>query len=605
MTAVAALTALPASVLTIGLLVRSPLGRRVVAAPKADRWHRRDTPLLGGIGIFAGLLVGVGVAVASGSVHASGELLGIVGGCAILFVAGLVDDVFTLPPAAKLAAQGAAAAVALASGLRVEVVSNGILATVIGVLWLVGVTNAFNLLDNMDGLAATLAAIACAFFAIDAVTEHQSHVSLAIALSVCLACAGFLPFNLRLRRPAAVFMGDSGSQVLGFSIAALGLFSSWKVAGSTIATLILPILVLAVPILDTTLVTIVRLLEGRPISQGGRDHTSHRLVYQGLSEKRAVILLGLVSAGLGATSLGYEVLGDKYLTLAGVLLTFAFLLQFGSTLADVNRAPSEEVSTAGSLIRSLLVHRRRFAEALIDFALIIAAFAAAYAIRIQGEGSVGMRYVFNVSLPAVIAARYLAFMVFGLYRGVWRYAGARDAMSIVTAVVTSEVVAYLFLSATISWGDFPQGIFIIDALICSLLIGAARFWERAVARGFAALVGRGRQRRVVIVGAGRSGRSLLRELRETPGEHVIGFVDDDPALRRRRIQGTRVAGSIDEIGWVIGRFAPDAVLVTIPNAARDRLEAVLEVCGRAGIPCQFVRREIEVDPALVLDAAAK
>ncbi len=340
MTAVAALTALPASVLTIGLLVRSPLGRRVVAAPKADRWHRRDTPLLGGIGIFAGLLVGVGVAVASGGVHASGELLGIVGGCAILFVAGLADDVFTLPPAAKLAAQGAAAAVALASGLRVEVVSNGILATVIGVLWLVGVTNAFNLLDNMDGLAATLAAIACAFFAIDAVTEHQSHVSLAIALSVCLACAGFLPFNLRLRRPAAVFMGDSGSQVLGFSIAALGLFSSWKVAGSTIATLILPILVLAVPILDTTLVTIVRLLEGRPISQGGRDHTSHRLVYQGLSEKRAVILLGLVSAGLGATSLGYEVLGDKYLTLAGVLLTFAFLLQFGSTLADVNRAPS-------------------------------------------------------------------------------------------------------------------------------------------------------------------------------------------------------------------------------------------------------------------------
>src|SRR5205823_67261 len=113
-TAVAALTALPASVLTIGLLVRSPLGRRVVAAPKADRWHRRDTPLLGGVGIFAGLLVGVGVAVASGGVDASGELLGIVGGCAILFVAGLVDDVFTLPPAAKLAAQGGAAAVALA-----------------------------------------------------------------------------------------------------------------------------------------------------------------------------------------------------------------------------------------------------------------------------------------------------------------------------------------------------------------------------------------------------------------------------------------------------------------------------------------------------------
>jgi len=90
---------------------------------------------------------------------------------------------------------------------------------------------------------------------------HPNHVALAIALSICLACVGFLPYNLRVNRPAAVFMGDSGSQMLGFALAALGLASSWKVAGSTVATLLLPILVLAVPILDTTLVTIVRLLE--------------------------------------------------------------------------------------------------------------------------------------------------------------------------------------------------------------------------------------------------------------------------------------------------------------------------------------------------------
>ena len=120
---------------------------------------------------------------------------------------------------------------------------------------------------------------------------------------MCFACLGFLPYNLRLSRPATVFMGDSGSQVLGFALAALGLASSWTVAGSTVATLLLPVLVLAIPILDTTLVTLVRLFEGRPITQGGRDHTSHRLVYQGLSDKRAVVLLGGVSAALGLTSL--------------------------------------------------------------------------------------------------------------------------------------------------------------------------------------------------------------------------------------------------------------------------------------------------------------
>src|SRR5581483_5715263 len=294
--AVAALAALPASLLTIRGLLHTPAARHVVAAPRADRWHTRSTPLLGGSGFLAGLLVAVGIGLAATDVPANGKLAGIVGGCAILYTAGLVDDVFHLPPLAKLAAQGLAAAVVLLAGVRVEIVSNGVIATLIGVLWLIGMTNAFNLLDNMDGLAATLATVACALFAVDAYTVHPSHFIALLALAICFGCLGFLPYNLRLGRPASVFMGDSGSQLLGFALASLGLASSWTVAGSTVATLLLPILVLAVPILDTTLVTIVRLLEGRPVTQGGRDHTSHRLVYQGLSDTRAVILLCVVSA---------------------------------------------------------------------------------------------------------------------------------------------------------------------------------------------------------------------------------------------------------------------------------------------------------------------
>ena len=130
-------------------------------------------------------------------------------------------------------------------------------------------TNAFNLLDNMDGLAATLAAVAAGFFALD--TRHFVHGNvevLALSVAVVLACVGFLPFNLRPGRRAAVFMGDSGSQVLGFALAALGLLASWQVAGTTVATLVLPILVLGIPILDTALVTVLRLLEGRPVAQG-------------------------------------------------------------------------------------------------------------------------------------------------------------------------------------------------------------------------------------------------------------------------------------------------------------------------------------------------
>jgi UDP-GlcNAc:undecaprenyl-phosphate GlcNAc-1-phosphate transferase len=601
--AVAALAALPASFLTIRGLLHSAAARRIVAAPQEDRWHTRSTPLLGGIGITAGLFAAVGVALAAGVLSPSEKLGGILGGCLILFLAGLLDDLYRLSPLTKLGAQGAAAALVLTSGVRVEIVGNDVLATIIGVVWLIGMTNAFNLLDNMDGLAATLAAIACVFFAIDAFTVHPSHLVATLSLGICFACIGFLRYNLRLRGPAAVFMGDSGSQVLGFGLAALGLASSWTVAGSTVATLFLPIIVLAVPILDTTLVTVVRLLEGRPVTRGGRDHTSHRLVYQGLSDKRAVVLLGVVSAALGLTSLAYKVLDDTRVTLVGVLVTFAFLLQFGSYLADVERIPEGDGTT--SFIRSLLVHRRRLVEALVDFALITASFTVAYMIRVEGTGHPWWRHVFALSLPAILVARYVTFVLFGLYRGVWRYAGARDALSIFTAVVISEGAAFLFIWATVPWNQFPRGTYLIDVLLCSLLIGIARFWERGLAHAIRALVERGARERTLIVGAGRSGRSLLRELRETPGVQVIGFVDDDPSFRRRRIQGVPVVANLEEIGWALGRMSPEAVLVTIPDAERGRLDLVIEACKRADVACRFVRRQTDLDPSVVLGATAK
>jgi UDP-GlcNAc:undecaprenyl-phosphate/decaprenyl-phosphate GlcNAc-1-phosphate transferase len=261
----AVLVALPVSAGAIALLLRSSLSSRLVASPSADRWHDRATPTFGGVGIFAGLVAGTLAALAVGALEPSLELGGILAGATILFLAGLADDAFSFGVPPKLAAQVAAAAVVLASGIHVEIVDNDLLAAVIGVVWVIGMTNAFNLLDNIDGLAATLAGIALVFFAIDAGGVHDDELVLVVALAGALACAGFLPFNVRASKPAAVFMGDSGSQVLGFTLAALSLEASWKLAGTTVATLLLPILVLAVPIVDTALVIAVRLLEGRPI----------------------------------------------------------------------------------------------------------------------------------------------------------------------------------------------------------------------------------------------------------------------------------------------------------------------------------------------------
>jgi FlaA1/EpsC-like NDP-sugar epimerase len=146
---------------------------------------------------------------------------------------------------------------------------------------------------------------------------------------------------------------------------------------------------------------------------------------------------------------------------------------------------------------------------------------------------------------------------------------------------------------------------VLDALLAMVLIGASRFGERALFRALTTLKARDSRRRTLIVGAGRGGRSLLRELRETAGEQVVGFVDDDPRLRRRRMQGAPVLGGSYEIDRILAETHPDIVLVTIPDAPLERLDAIVRGCAEAGVACRFVRRQVDLDPLAVMGAAVK
>ena len=587
-----AIVAFPVTLAVLWALLRSSIGKRLVAVPSGERWHEQPTPTFGGIGIFLGFAAAVLLALATGAVAWSGELAGILVGVTLLFVAGLVDDLRHLSPLVKLALQITAAVIVLASGLEVEIVGNTVLAWAIGLLWLVGITNAFNLLDNMDGLAATLAAIACGYFAIDAVTEHENETVLVLALSLGLACVGFLPFNLRPGKRAAVFMGDAGSQVIGFGLASLALASSWTVAGTTFATVLLPLLILAVPILDTTLVTLVRLAQRRPVTQGGKDHTSHRLVYYGLSESKAVLLLAVVAGALGATALAYNVLDNARLTAIGVLVTFVLLVQFGSFLSDL-----EERSRAGaaapsepSLWRALVFEPRRLVEVVVDFVLICTSFLAAYVLVVGDFGTEYERSVFLSALPILLATRYSLFVALGVYRRVWRYATARDVVPIAVGCLASGLIAYIILVALRPIGSFPSEVFVVDAVLCTLLVGASRLTLRLLPETRAL---RRRRQRVLIVGAGRAGRGLSRELHDAHEARVVGFLDDNPRVRRRRIQGVTVLGALDEAARAIETARADEVLVTIPEAAPERLDAVRRAASEARVPLRIVRRHTE------------
>lgn len=573
---VAAVVALPVAFIVLAILLRTPaLGGRLVAVPSGERWHDRATPTFGGVGIVAGLLAGVGLATALGAVPATRELGAIVGATLLLFLAGLLDDVRHLSPIAKLAAQFFAAGLVIAAGLRVDLVGNDVVATAIAFVWLVGITNAFNLLDNMDGLAATLATVACAYFAIDAATVHKNALVLVLSLALGAACLGFLPLNLRPGRRARVFMGDSASQVLGFLVAVMGLATSWTAAGTTIATMVLPLLVLAIPILDTTLVTVKRMAEKRPVTQGGRDHTSHRLVYYGLSEAKAVGLLAIIALVLGATGVAYNVLDRPAVTAVGVLLSFVLLVQFGAFLGELSESQRTGAPGDMRLRHALTVEPRRLAEMLVDFALICAVFFASYVAVVGDLGGEAQRGTFLACLPIVLGVRYVAFVAFRVYRRAWRYAIGSDFVALVLACLTSGVVAYAIVEATRRLGDFPARVFLVDAVLITVLMIAARLLQRRLPHARA-----GAESRAIVVGADARGRGVVRDLRAR-GVRVVGFVDENERLARTRVLGIPVL-PLAELDQAIGALGADRVVASSGASAAAR--ATLDrACAAAGI----------------------
>jgi len=238
---------------------------------------------------------------------------------------------------------------------------------------------------------------------------------------------------------------------------------------------------------------------------------------------------------------------------------------------------------------------------LADFVIICASFLAAYLLAVGGTGTDYERSVYLSALPIVLGTRYVFFVALGVYRRVWRYATARDVVPIFLGCVGSAVVAFVILIALRPIGSFPAlQIFVIDAVLCTVLVGASRL----VLRLLPETVGqRGERTRVLIVGAGRAGRSLARELREGNEARVVGFLDDNPRVRRRRILGVSVVGSLDEAPRAIASTRAGEVLVTIPAAPQDRVDAVLHAAGAAGIPCRMVRRHVELSAREPVEAA--
>lgn len=288
-----------ALVIVVGIM---PLVKRAavrfgfVDEPSARKLHIRTVPRLGGAAIYLGCITALLI---FGDLFYVSQLVSILIGATCVSFLGMWDDRRGLPPLLKLSGQAVASGILIASGIEVSFFPFPLLNLFATVVWVVGITNALNLLDNMDGLSGGVATVACIFFLLLAVMSGQYLVS-SLAAALLGACLGFLYYNVN---PASVFMGDTGSLFIGFILAALGIKLRFP-DNVAFVTWMIPVVVLGLPIFDTILVVISRLRRGlNPLTTPGKDHVSHRLVIMGATQREAVLMLYLVCCALGVVAM--------------------------------------------------------------------------------------------------------------------------------------------------------------------------------------------------------------------------------------------------------------------------------------------------------------
>ncbi len=285
---------------------RAALRLGVVDRPGERKIHSSSMPLLGGLAVAAGFAAGCAIAFAfAGPREFNSPFLGLIAGAGIMLVLGIYDDRFGADAKLKLSVQTLAATLVVASGSRIGILTNpfgghwdlGAFSVPISILWIVGVTNALNLVDGLDGLAAGIGAIVSLTLFAVAIPDPVSFVPVA-AIALAGSCLGFLRYNFP---PARIFLGDTGSLPLGFVIAVIGMQGFLK--GATALTLLVPLIAIGLPVIDTCLAILRRSTRRTHLFKADREHLHHRLLKIGLSHRQAVAVLYWVSIFLGLTAL--------------------------------------------------------------------------------------------------------------------------------------------------------------------------------------------------------------------------------------------------------------------------------------------------------------
>jgi UDP-GlcNAc:undecaprenyl-phosphate/decaprenyl-phosphate GlcNAc-1-phosphate transferase len=555
----------------------------IVVQPRPDRWHRTPTPTYGGVAILGS----VAAALALATPGWFDGLLPLVAVGVALFAAGWYDDLAPMSALEKMVSSLAVAAFFVFTLSGVGATPWQAALTVVAVIWFGFIDNAVNLLDNMDGLAAGVSAIAALALAVIFSRELGPAAALLVALGGALL--GFLVWN---RHPAKIFMGNCGSLAIGGLLAACATLAIARAGTATAAAA--AVLILVVPIVDTAFVVLLRRLAGRSTTRGNIDHTSHRLVSAGFSEPKAVAVL--YALGVGGALCAY-LLRVNPATGGPVAVAFVVgILMFLVYLARVPAYAGQDFQALQNApfapLLSDLTFRWHAGEVLLDLALIATCYYAAYRIRFNGEALATFLPGFAASLPAILGCQLAALYLSGLYKRMWSTFGLHDLSTVLRGVGGGVVLSVLAVTYVYKFERFSRGVFMIDAVLLTTAIVGTRLSFRILGR--AAAGNSPHMRRVAIYGAGSRGLLLARELQVNPswGLNPVAFLDDERQLRSRRLIGVPVRGTLDDLERIVRSMSIEEVLLSSPAINGHVETRVREVCAALDVPVRRLYLDI-------------
>jgi UDP-GlcNAc:undecaprenyl-phosphate GlcNAc-1-phosphate transferase len=605
---------LPAVAAALLSFVLTPLAERIARAvgaidvPDPRKVHLKPTPRMGGLAVIAAVGAILGLSCAADwpmPRWATNELCAGLGlGILPILIVSIRDDIRPLRALPKFVAQAAGAAIAVWMGVSLgptvhvfgQSVTLGIWAIPISVLWLVGVTNAFNLIDGLDGLSAGMALISAASLSGVFLLSGQKGMA-AASLVLAGALIGFLPYNFY---PARIFLGDTGSAAVGFCLACFSLRGGATLSAG-FATL-LPVLALGLPVAET-LISIARRVvhrlehsDANGVFEADRNHIHHRLLALGIDHRKAVLILygaGLVAAGTGLLSVLVSAKKTGLLLVALLLAGFVGMARLGyDEFALIRRGLVLRFYDTPVLKKSLFV-------VFVDICVVCLAVYGAVGLRFD-DWDLGTQRPMAYLLVAIVAPVTVGtFWAFGLYRGAWRLASVDDFVRASAAAGTAAALGF-GASRVLPVPEIPFSLFGIFALLEFSLVNGSRasyrvlvlLKRRSATAGLPCL----------IYGAGQGGVNARRELEsnEKIGLRPVGFLDDDPEKHGRVVNGLKVFGSIESLPEAKRETGARVLVVASWKIPRERLRLAKEIAARESV--EVNRMQISLQPLILEEA---